>query len=64
MSSFHTYRGPGEPCYLSFLPYNEEPVRDPPLIEDLDAARVQSAGAKAHDFLRWATLHNGNIDTR
>ena len=48
-------------CRLSF---REEPVGDAPLIEHLDGARVQTAGARAGKFLAGAPLDNRNVYAR
>src|SRR6185503_7871274 len=40
----------------------EEPIGDPALIEDLDGAGVQAAGARAGEVLAWAPLDDGNVD--
>ena len=44
-------RDPGEACDLHRLPLGEEPVGDAALIEHLDGARVQTAGARAVELL-------------
>ena len=53
---------PGEPRDLSRRPLREEPVGDAALIEDLDGARVQTAGARAVELLAGAPLDHGDVD--
>jgi hypothetical protein len=55
---------PGEAPDLSHLSLGEEAIRDPTLVEDLDAARVQTARARIGQLLAGAPLANGHIDTR
>ena len=57
-------RRPGEPRDLRHLPLREEPIGDSALIEDLDGACVQAAGARADEVLAGAPLDNGNVDAR
>ncbi len=49
------------PMHLSL---RQEPFGDSTLIEDLDGARVQTAGARAGKLLVGAPLDNGNVDAR
>jgi len=56
--------GPGESRDLRHLPLREEPISDPPLIENLDRARVQTTCARAGDVLAGAPLDNRNVDPR
>ena len=49
---------------LMRLSLREEPIGDAALIEDLDRARVQTACARAGEFLAGAPLDNGNVDAR
>ena len=55
---------PGEPCDLRHLSLREEPIGDPALVEDLDGARVQAAGARAGEVLAGAPLDDGDVDAR
>ena len=55
---------PGEPCDLSHLSLRQEPVGDPTLVEDLDGARVQAAGARTGEVLTVAPLDDANVDPR
>jgi hypothetical protein len=54
----------GERRHLRHLSLREEPIGDAPLIEHLDRARVQTARARAREFLVGASLDNRNIDAR
>ena len=54
----------GERGDLRHLPLREEPVGDPTLIEHLDGARVQTAGARADELLAGAPLDDGDVDPR
>ncbi|MGY3074795.1 hypothetical protein ACVWZZ_001166 [Bradyrhizobium sp. LM6.10] len=56
--------GPGEARELGDLAFAQETIRDAALIEDLDAARVQAAGARADQFLIGAPFDHGNVDLR
>jgi hypothetical protein len=42
----------------------DEPIGDSTLIEDLDGARVQTAGARAGEGLALAQLDDGDVDPR
>jgi hypothetical protein len=53
-----------EPRDLSHLPLREEPIGDAALIEHLDRARVQTAGARAGQVLPGAPLDDGDVDAR
>ncbi|MHC2610333.1 hypothetical protein ACVMGF_001406 [Bradyrhizobium diazoefficiens] len=46
------------------MPLAQEAIRDAALIEDLDAARVQPAGARADEVLIRAPLDDGDVDIR
>ena len=54
----------GELPDVRHLSLAEEPIRDSALIEDLDAARMQAAGARAGELLAVAPFDNGNVDAR
>ena len=54
----------GEPPDLRRLSLREEPIGDAALVEDLDGARVQTAGARAGEILAGAPFDNGNVDAR
>ena len=54
----------GEPRDLSHLSLRKEPIGDSALIEHLDGARVQTAGARAGEVLAGAPLDNGDVDPR
>ncbi len=56
--------GAGEPRDLSHLPLREEPIGDSALIEDLDGACVQAAGARAGEVLVGAPLDDRNVHAR
>ena len=45
-------------------PCARESIGDSALVENLDGARVQAAGARAADALAGAPLDNGNVDAR
>jgi hypothetical protein len=60
----YVQRDPGEPLDLHRLALGEEPVRDAALIEHLDGARVQTAGARALDLRAGAPLDDRNVDSR
>jgi hypothetical protein len=49
---------------LKHLSLREEPVGDSALIKDLDRARMQTARARADEFLAGAPLDNGNVNAR
>jgi len=49
---------------LHRLPLREEPIGDAALIELLDGARVQTAGAQAVELPAGAPLDNRNVDPR
>ena len=57
-------RDPGERLDLHRLPLREEPIGDAALIEHLDGARVQTAGARAVELLARAPLDDCDIDPR
>jgi hypothetical protein len=46
------------------LSLREEPIGDAALVEHLDGACVQTACARAGEFLAGAPLHNGDVDAR
>jgi hypothetical protein len=48
---------------LGHLPFGQEPLCDPALIEDLDGARVQSTRTKALDILVQASFDDGGVDS-
>ena len=54
--------GPGEHRDLVFLSLREEPIGNSALIEDFDAAREQTACARAGEVLAGAPFDNGNVD--
>jgi hypothetical protein len=54
----------GEPDDLGNLPLRQEPIGNAALIEDLDAARVQTARAQAGDVLAAAPFDDCHIDAR
>ena len=54
----------GEARHLRHLSLREEPIGDATLIEHLDRARVQTAGARAGKFLAGAPLNDGYVDAR
>ena len=54
----------GEPGDLGHLPLRQEPVGDAALIENLDGAGVQAAGARAGEILAGAPLDDGDVDPR
>ena len=56
--------GPAEPRDLGYLPLGQEPIGDAALIEDLDGARLQTAGARAGQVLVGAPLDDRNVDAR
>src|SRR5262245_19728302 len=56
--------GPGEAGELDDLSFAQETVRDAALVEDLDGARVQPAGACADQLLVGAPLDHGDVDMR
>ena len=45
-------------------PLRDEPIGDSTLIEDLDGARVQTAGARAVEGLALPQLDDGDVDPR
>src|SRR6187431_280567 len=49
---------------LHDLALRKEALRDATLIEHLDGARMQTAGARAGDILALAPLDDGNVDAR
>jgi hypothetical protein len=49
---------------LHHLALREEAIGDAALIEHLDRARMQTAGARAGEVLRGAPLDDGNVDMR
>ena len=49
---------------LMHLALREEPIGDAALIEDLDGACVQTAGARAGEVLAGAPLDDGDVDAR
>src|SRR5690348_9309516 len=53
-----------EGCEPDRLPLRNEAIGDSPLIEYLDRAWVQAAGAQPLDILLFAPLDNGNIHAR
>jgi len=53
-----------EPGDLRHLPLRKKPIGDSALIEDLDAACVQAARARANQILRDASLDDGDVDPR
>jgi len=57
-------RDPGERLDLHRLPLREEPIGDAALIEHLDRARVQTAGARAVELLARAPLDDRDVDSR
>ncbi len=57
-------RDQGEPRDLGHPSLRQEPIRDSALIQNLDGARVQTACARAGEFLAGAPFDNGNVDTR
>ena len=57
-------RDPGETRDLGHLSLREEPIGDAALIEDLDGAGVQTAGARAVEVLAGAPLDDGHVDPR
>ena len=54
----------GEPRDLCLLSLRQEPIDDPPLIEHLERACVQTARARTGKVLVGAPLDDGNIHTR
>ena len=54
----------GEARDLRRLPFGEEALGDAALIEHLDRARVQPAGARAGELLAGAPLDDGDVDPR
>lgn len=57
-------RGHPEPRDLGDLPLREEPLRDAPLIEHLDRARMEAASARADEVLARAPLDEDDVDPR
>jgi hypothetical protein len=57
-------RGPGEAGELGDLAFAQETIRDAALVENLDAARVQAAGARADQFLIGAPFDHCDVDMR
>ena len=57
-------RDPAEPLHLHDLTRREEPLGDAALIEHLDGARVQPAGARSVDLLVGAPFDDGDVDPR
>ena len=55
---------PGKPGDLRLLPLRKEAIGDAALVENLDGARVQTAGARPREVLAGAPLENGDIDAR
>lgn len=55
-------RGPGKAGELEDLPFAQEALGDAALIEYLDGAGVQAAGAGLDDRLIGAPLDHGNVD--
>ena len=55
---------PANPATCSHLSLRQEPVGDAALVEDLDGARVQAAGARAGEVLAGAPLDDGDVDAR
>jgi hypothetical protein len=56
--------GRGEPRDLSLLPFGKESVDNSALIENLDGACVQPAGARAGKVLGSAPLDYGDVGLR
>src|SRR5213080_2909301 len=55
---------PGERLYLHRLPLREETIGDAALIEHLDGARMQTAGAGAVERVMGTPLANTEVDLR
>ena len=55
---------PAKPATCTTCPCDEEPLGDAALIEHLDGARVQAAGARAGEVLAGAPLDDGDVDPR
>ena len=55
---------PAEPRDLGDLPLGQESIRDPALIEDLDRARLQTAGARSGEGLARTALDDDDVDAR
>ena len=53
-----------KPTTAMHLSLREEPIGDAALIEDLDGACVQTAGARAGEILAGAPLDDGDVDAR
>ena len=56
--------GPGVAHERMRLPLREEPFRDATLIEHLDGAGVQTAGARAVELLTGASFDDDDVDPR
>ena len=54
----------GEAGGLRDLPLREEPIGDPALVEHLDRARVQAAGAGADELPVGTPLDDRDVDAR
>ena len=57
-------RDPGERLDLHRLPLVQEPISDAALVEHLDGARVQTAGARAVEILTGASFDDDDVDPR
>ena len=55
---------PANPGRLHLLPFGKEAVGDAALVEDLDGARMEAAGAVPDEVLAGPALDNGNVDAR
>src|SRR5262249_37827119 len=53
-----------ETCDLSHLPFSEKAIGDSALVEHLDGARMQTAGARAGEVLARASLDYCDVDDR
>ena len=57
-------RIPANPATWAVCPCDEEPLGDAALVEHLDRAGVQAAGARAGELLVGAPLDDGDVDPR
>src|SRR5579859_6162710 len=57
------YLAEGKP-HLMHLSLREKAIGDSPLIEDLDGACMQPAGAQSDEILGVAALDDGDVDAR